>query len=134
MPFECGLFWSCMRFGGKEHSDKSLKVLDAAPHRYHQFLSDISGGDVGVHRNRIPDLVEAIRGWLATAVTDSTRVPGGTWIVGKYLEFQQQLPAILRALPRSSLTLSARDLAKQQYYREFVTVAAGWLKSQPGFV
>src|ERR1700682_1902161 len=39
MPFECGLFWGCMRFGGPLHQRKSLKVIDQKPYRYHQYLS-----------------------------------------------------------------------------------------------
>jgi predicted nucleotide-binding protein len=51
MPFELGLFLGAKRFGSKLQRSKVLMILDKERHRYHQYISDISGQDVKSHDN-----------------------------------------------------------------------------------
>ena len=46
MPLALRLFPGCKRYGSQ---NKVLLILDAEPHRYHIFLSDIAGQDVHSH-------------------------------------------------------------------------------------
>jgi hypothetical protein len=43
MPLELGLFLAAKKFGDKEQKKKRCIILDRELHRYHKFISDISG-------------------------------------------------------------------------------------------
>jgi len=50
MPLELGMFLAAKRFGVGRQKNKVCLILDSAPYRYQQFISDIAGQDIQVHR------------------------------------------------------------------------------------
>lgn len=75
MPFELGVFYSAKHFGTTPQKRKCSLILEKEPHRYQQFISDISGIDVTPHNNNPKKLIFEIRQWLHTSSQRSTIPP-----------------------------------------------------------
>lgn len=95
MPFELGLFLGAKRFGSKLQKSKVSLILDRDPHRYQQFISDISGQDVKSHDNDIKKLIKCIRDVLhALKINDA--IPGPQVILDNYMEFKATQPDLMK--------------------------------------
>ncbi|MEI9905587.1 MAG: hypothetical protein WDN06_17790 [Asticcacaulis sp.] len=115
MPFELGLFLGAHNFGGRR---KTSVILDIAPYRYQQFLSDIAGQDIRAYDGTIPSLIEQIAGWLRM-VPSHENVPGGRAIAREYETFRIHLPALCgeRQLELGELT-----------FLDFKRMATAWIE------
>jgi hypothetical protein len=103
MPLELGLFLGAKEFGPRTREPRKVcLVLDAEPHRYQIFCSDLAGVDIKVHHNRPRDLVCAVRDWLQAQVNreaqarqvETERLPEGLAIFGRLRAFLKDLPAL----------------------------------------
>ena len=124
MPFECGLFWGCFRYGEKKHSRKRILVLDSQEYRYQQTLSDISGQDIKVHNNDPRMAIDKVRSWLNAGSKRKT-IPGGKAIWDHYVLFQKELTPILK---RAGITRS--ELNTPEYYRDYCNFIVEWLRER----
>jgi hypothetical protein len=93
MPLELGLFLGCRRFGPSNQNRKRALILDSEPHRYRQFISDISGQDIRAHGNDPEKAIREVRDWLQ-ASSRRSGLAGGGEIIGRYRRFQVDLPEI----------------------------------------
>ncbi|HTM80997.1 hypothetical protein [Asticcacaulis sp.] len=117
MPLELGLFLGARKYGDAEQILKKTIIFDRDPHRYQQFMSDISGQDIHAHNNDIPQLIIGVAAWLRRASKRKT-VPGGTAIADEYAVFMQNLPIMLAARQ-----MQPEDLT----YDDDITFIAEWL-------
>lgn len=124
MPFECGLFWGCMRFGDERQRKKRLLVLDREAHRYRGSLSDISGQDIGVHQDDPAKAIEAVRNFLGSS-DGHRKVPGAEAIFRRYELFQKELPEIADAME-----ITRQEMNKLDYFSDYVASVAYWLKQR----
>lgn len=92
MPLELGIALGCRSFGAGRQRAKTVIVLDRRRHRYHKFVSDISGQDISEHQNRPGKAVEAVRNWLRTE--SGLDIPGAEYIMRRYRRFRRELPGI----------------------------------------
>lgn len=123
MPFELGLFIGCQRFGGNNHKNKSIIVLDCESYRYQKFISDIAGQDIDAHEGKKEILVMKIRNWLLLQLSgDDAIIPGGEEIFTRYEQFQRQLPALCR-----KLQLQPNDMT----YKDLTIVIKQWSQMKP---
>ena len=97
MPFELGIFLGAKRFGSKAHKSKVLVILDKAPHRYQQFISDIAGQDIKSHDNNPEKLIKCLRD-VFNALGIKGAIPGSTKIIEQYRTFQSKLPKLMKQL------------------------------------
>jgi hypothetical protein len=85
-------------------------VLDSAPYRYQQFISDIAGQDIQVHHNNVREAITVVRNWLRTA-SCSKALPGGMEIFRRFELFELDLPALCAELRLEHDELTFNDLA-----------------------
>jgi hypothetical protein len=111
MPLELGLFLGCKRFGARRQRDKVCVILDSDPYRYQKFISDIAGQDIHSHGGTYQRAITEVRDWLAN-VSKRKLLPGGAAIVGRYVRFRDDLPALCTALDRQPETLTFADLSE----------------------
>jgi len=97
MPLELGMFLAAKRFGTGRQRRKACLILDSAPYRYQQSVSDIAGQDIQVHSNSVKDAISVIRNWLRN-VTNSKVLPGGSEIYRRFQLFEHDLPALCKEL------------------------------------
>ena len=124
MPFECGLFWGCLRFGDEFQRKKRLLVLDREANRYRGSLSDISGQDIGVHQDNPAKIIEAVRNFLSFS-DGHRKLPGAEAIFQRYRLFQNELPEIAEAME-----ISREEMNKIDYFSDYVASVAYWLKQR----
>ena len=117
MPLELGLFLGARKYGDAEQTLKKTIIFDRDPHRYQQFMSDISGQDIHAHNNDTLQLIIGVAAWLRRASKRKT-VPGGTAIASEYAVFMQNLPIMLAARQ-----MQPEDLT----YDDDITFIAEWL-------
>ncbi len=53
--------------------------------RLKQFISDLSGQNIGAHRNTVEEAIKIIRNWLASKTTE--KIPSASIIFSKYKNF-----------------------------------------------
>jgi hypothetical protein len=118
MPLELGMFLAAKRFGAGRQKQKACLILDSAPYRYQQFISDIAGQDIQVHHNSALEAITVIRNWLRSAPRASV-LPGGMEIYRRFQLFEQELPALAEdlRLQRDELT-----------FKDSVTIIYDWLR------
>jgi hypothetical protein len=97
MPLELGMFLAAKRFGVGRQRQKVCLILDSAPYRYQQFISDIAGQDIQVHDNSAKQAITGVRNWLRSA-SGSKVLPGGMEIYRRFQLFEQDLPALCAEL------------------------------------
>lgn len=95
MPLELGIALGCARVGPGRQRQKTLLILDRRRYRYHKFVSDISGQDISEHGDRPERAVEMVRNWLRVE-SGLVDIPGHTFILRRYRQFRDALPAISR--------------------------------------
>lgn len=123
MPFECGLFWGCMRFGDDRQRKKRLLVLDREANRYRGSISDISGQDIGVHQDDPAKAIEAVRNFLSFS-DGHRKLPGAEAIFRRYQLFQRELTEIAEAME-----ISRAEMNKLDYFSDYLASVAYWLRS-----
>lgn len=121
MPFECGLFWGCQRFGASKQNDKRILVLDRDAYRYRSSLSDIAGQDIQSHKDNPRIAVDRIRTWLYSTSGRKT-IPGGKAIWEHYSLFTAEMPEMLKAVG-----ITRAEIAQLEYYADYVAFIVEWL-------
>jgi hypothetical protein len=121
MPFECGLYWGCQRFGSQRHRKKITLILDSKPNRYRKTMSDIAGQDPAIHRNRPKVAIDRVRTWLRS---DSGRegIPGGDSIWKNYQQFLSDRPRMLK-----TLHVTMKELQRPEYYADYIALIYLWI-------
>ena len=92
MPFELGLFMAARRFGDDEQARKRTLVLDREQYRYQQFLSDLSGMDIGAHHGNPDEVAGAVRNWLVSV--SRRRIAADQIIVAAFTKFSGEWPGL----------------------------------------
>ncbi len=90
MPFECGI-----DFGLKMSlfPEKKFLILEKEQYRYKEIISDISGNDIGSHKEDPEQLIKVIRDWFRKL---NIKVPGYKSIWYSYNEFNEDFIRILK--------------------------------------
>ena len=109
MPLELGLFLGAKRFGNDRQKDKRALILDRDRYRYQKAISDISGQDIQSHNGEPAEAIRCVRDWLRT-VSRRTTLPGAGHIIGRYEQYEADLPAICAALRYEEDRLTFNDL------------------------
>ena len=120
MPLELGIFLGAKKFGPWHQQKKRCLILDKEAHRYHAFVSDISGQDIEAHENDSRKVVEVVRNWLRNTSRRAT-IPGGLAIWEDYQLFRNDLPEMCAYLRLTSGSL---------IYNDYVTLVSSWLKER----
>jgi hypothetical protein len=118
MAMELGLHLGARLLGQGRHRRKRALILDAKPHRYDQVLSDISGQDIEVHKNKPNEAIRCVRNWLSGY--SSPPLPGAEAMQGDYRVFQAEIPATLKRL-----RLSPR--LAQLTHNDFLFAVRDWI-------
>jgi hypothetical protein len=85
MPFELGIDYGCRLFKGPPWDDKKILILEAERYRFQAAISDLSGSDIGVHKNEPFVACAEVRNWLAQVLGNAT--PGPTAIWSRFTDF-----------------------------------------------
>jgi hypothetical protein len=120
MPFELGLFLGAKWFGNPKQRLKNCLILDSAPFRYQQFLSDIAGQDIAAHSNDPRKAIRVVRDWLRT-VSGQNTTPSTAAIWSDFLVFQRELPRLAEQL---------RAEPEELHYADYIGIVARWLQAQ----
>lgn len=121
MPLELGMFLGAKRYGDKEQKKKSTLVLDLAPFRYRDFISDLAGNDPHAHGGDPEVAVRRVRDWLASA--SGRKLQSGNILVGQYQRFLAALPAMAET---DGFDVDAIP------YVDFLFFVTEWLKQDHG--
>jgi hypothetical protein len=121
MPLELGIFLAAKRFGTGKQKQKVCLILDSAPYRYQQFISDIAGQDIQIHHNSAKEAITVVRNWLPNNPRSQIR-PGGAEIYRRFQQFEQELPALCGQLKAQREELTFNDTA---------TIIYDWLRNNP---
>lgn len=124
MPLEPGIFLGSMQFVKGKHQEKICKVLDRAPYRYQEFISDIAGQDPSAHNQSVEEAIVIVRNWLQSC-RQSMIMPGGSKIVDRYNRFRNELPMFCEVFKLKPDALTFID------YRNMVYV---WLDKNDRFL
>jgi hypothetical protein len=99
MAMELGLHLGARLLGQDRHLRKRALILDAKPHRYDKVLSDISGQDIVVHKNKPDEAIRCVRDWLSShRPSNSPPLPGAKAMQDDYRLFKTEIPATLKRL------------------------------------
>jgi hypothetical protein len=109
MPLELGMFLAAKRFGADLQKQKVCLILDSAPYRYQQFMSDIAGQDIQVHNDLRGEAIAVVRNWFRGA-SGAKSLPGGTEIYRRFQRFAQELPALCQELRVEPDELTFNDI------------------------
>jgi hypothetical protein len=123
MPFELGMFLGAKRFGDEVQKRKICLILDRAPHRYYNFISDIAGQDIQSHNEDVPGAIRVVREWLSNA-SRAIILPGGKKILERYYNFTSNLPALCEKV---GLTI------EEMIFNDYTAIIYEWLKENPSF-
>jgi hypothetical protein len=118
MPLGLGIFLAAKRYGSGKQKKKVCLILDSAPYRYQQFISDIAGQDIQVHGNNVGGAIAVVRDWLRSS-SGSKILPGGAEIFRRYQTFERELPTMCQGLRLERDKLTFNDLA---------AIAVNWLR------
>ncbi|MGH7342558.1 MAG: hypothetical protein ACREKH_18900 [Candidatus Rokuibacteriota bacterium] len=118
MPLELGMFLGAKRFGRDRQRTKGCLILDQEPHRYHAFISDIAGQEVGPHGNEPGEAITLVRNWLRSSSGRKT-IPGGKEISRRYEEFRGDLPEMC-----GELKIEEGELT----FNDYTSLVSEWLR------
>jgi hypothetical protein len=118
MPLELGIFIGAHHFAAQKSHNRSKKfiVMDTEPFRYQKFISDINGQDIRTHGSETSRVIENVRNFLATS--SDKRLPGPSFLLGQYEEFQEKLPQLCEQL---------RWKVKELTFLDYVNCVVIWL-------
>ncbi len=85
MPFELGIDYGCRLFRGEMWASKKILILEAERFRFKAAISDLSGSDIGVHRNDAVMACAEVRNWLAQEMKIAPLGPTAMW--ARFTEF-----------------------------------------------
>jgi hypothetical protein len=119
MPLELGMFLAAKRFGVARQQQKVCLILDSAPYRYQQFISDIAGQDIQVHHNDPKEAITVVRNWLRSASGTSV-LPGGMEIYRRFQLFELELPA---------LCAESRVMRDELTFNDYAAIIYDWLRN-----
>lgn len=123
MPLELGLFLGAQKYSAKAsyNKDKRALILDVAPYRYFQFISDIAGQDVRSHNHQTIEVVTHVVNFLHTNSRRIT-IPSSTFVHNRFIEFLDELPnaCVASHRDRNNLTFIA-----------FSSFIKAWLEANP---
>jgi hypothetical protein len=122
MPFECGLFWGCKKFGESYQKQKRILILDEKPFDYQKTLSDIAGQDIQYHDADPYAALCRVREFLANS-SRRRNIPGGKAIWNRYLVFREELPAMVELYG-----ITQKEIKQPEYYRDYVNFVVDWLQ------
>ena len=120
MPLELGVFLGAKKFGIEEQKEKNCLILDAEPHRYQKFISDIAGQDIQAHNATSEAIVKVVRNWLRNASLCET-IPGGSIIWRRYQDFRRDLPQTAQ-----ECHLTVEDLI----FNDYTLMVTRWLRTK----
>jgi hypothetical protein len=123
MPFECGLAWGAMNYGGGKGRDALVMTGDV--HQDKKSISDLAGIDPGYHGNDCRRVIESVRRFLARKNgTRPTR--GAASIATRLADFERLLPAAVK-----SANCTLREIKSLAYTPEWVSLAYAFIVSHP---
>ncbi len=94
MPLELGAHLGLRIAGPSRQRRKRALILDSHPHRYDQFLSDISGQDIAAHGGTIDGVIGCVRDWL-NGERRGTPLPGAEAFRADYAAFRAHADAFI---------------------------------------
>jgi predicted nucleotide-binding protein len=95
MPFELGLFMGAQRYGDAKQKRKRSAIFDKEKYRYQKSISDIAGQDIQSHGGDVDEVIKCTRNWLDSHRPKSAKkLPGARYIVNRYRDYCEILPAI----------------------------------------
>jgi len=120
MPFELGIDVGCRIFKRVLASQKRCLILEAERYRYQAAISDLSGSDIAVHRNKPEDVIVEVRNWLNNQCNLNASGPAKIW--GAFTDFMAD----------SYDNLIARGFSKENFdglqIPELITCMEGWVQ------
>lgn len=120
MPYELGLFHGYKKSFPK--LKKKILVLDKAPYRYQQFISDLSGCDIKSHDDCVEGVIKAVRDWLRAENPNTKKCfSGANHIMERFGEFLKDLPKLCK---RSNIK------KEELNYIDFKNYIEEWLKTK----
>ena len=120
MPLELGVFLGAKKFGIEEQKEKNCLILDAEPHRYRKFISDIAGQDIQAHNATSEAIVKVVRDWLRNA-SPCEPIPGASIIWRRYQDFRRDLPQTAQ-----ECHLTVEDLI----FNDYTLMVTRWLRTK----
>jgi hypothetical protein len=122
MPLELGMFLGAKRYGDDNQKKKRCLILDVAPFRYQQFISDLAGMDITAHQGQPRTMVSRVRDWLAT-VSRRTSIPSPNLVLDSFDRFIAALP---------NLTAQAGIDAANILFADFERLVLAWVQADHG--
>lgn len=123
MPFELGLFLGAARFSSPRHHEKCCLILDRERFRYQKFISDIAGQDIRAHNDEPVNAITQLRAWFSTLPGQRVvLLPGGADISSRYIQFREELPAIL---------INAAIAPEEMEFADYTNIVSVWLRQHP---
>ncbi|CAG0994477.1 hypothetical protein ANRL3_03017 [Anaerolineae bacterium] len=122
MAFEAGIFWGAKFFGGEEHANKDLLVLEKVKYRDKLTISDIGGNDAAYHNDRPDQAIECVRNFLASKSGVRPFV-GTKHIVARYEKFVAALPKLAAAAH-----ITREELESFYYFPDLAKLMTEWIK------
>jgi hypothetical protein len=111
MPLELRIFLGARHFGDKHQKRKSCLILDVERYRYQEYISDIAGQDIKLHKGETRLAIKAVRDWLGESHAGLHPAPGVAAIFKRFERFLVDLPAICAATDREIDDLTFTELA-----------------------
>lgn len=105
MPFELGVDYGCRAFKGGHWNTKRILILESESHRFKAAISDLSGSDIGVHKDEPVIACREVRNWLVQEVTGA---PGPTAVWARFTDFMAD-----NYIALSDRGYSSDDIAEQ---------------------
>ena len=75
MPFELGMDFGCLCYGGEEVKNKKGLVFVEEEHSYDKAISDFSGFDVEPHGGSTFEALRKVRNWLVEEIREEIEGP-----------------------------------------------------------
>jgi len=91
MPLELGIFIGAGYLGKGVQTQKNYLILDSGQFRFKEYISDVSGQDIGAHSGTEEGIIKATRDWLSHH-TNGRLLEGTQYIFDHYSTFKDLLP------------------------------------------
>ena len=120
MPYELGLDIGCCEYGGKRYSEKKALILETERFHYHKVMSDISGQDIENHNDDPKILIQKVRNWISTNLSEKI-ISGQSEIWVVYNQFNASL------ITNLSSTYTVTDL-EEMPIGDYIKYAKDWIR------